>query len=99
MIWVDQDGCVSAAQYCSVFLSTVVKNISDAVRDAVLATAGGSLQGGGGSVGTLKNNGVQLADFHEMASKVPADLKTELDQLKQDIISGKVQVSSPAQPK
>lgn len=99
VIWVDQDGCVSAAQYCSVFLSTVVKNISDAVRDAVLATAGGSLQGGGGSVGTLKNNGVQLADFHEMASKVPADLKTELDQLKQDIISGKVQVSSPAQPK
>src|SRR5438874_1101992 len=72
---------------------------ADAVRDAVLATAGGSLQGGGGSVGTLKNNGVQLADFHEMASKVPADLKTELDQLKQDIISGKVQVSSPAQPK
>src|SRR5437764_961003 len=40
VIWVDQDGCVSAAQYCSVFLSTVVKNISDAVRDAVLATAG-----------------------------------------------------------
>jgi len=99
VIWVDQDGCVSAAQYCSVFLSTVVKNISDAVRDAVLATSGGSLQGGGGSVGTLKNNGVQLAPFHEMDSKVPADLKSELDQLKQDIISGKVPVTSPAQPK
>ncbi len=99
VIWVDQDGCVSAAQYCSVFLSTVVKNISDAVRDAVLAAASGSLQAGGGSTGTLKNNGVQLAPFHDMDSKVPADLKSELDKLKQDIISGTVQVTSPAQPK
>jgi basic membrane protein A len=99
VIWVDQDGCVSAQQYCSVFLSTVVKNISDAVRDAVLKAADGSLQGGGGSTGTLANNGVQLAPFHDLDSKVPADLKSELDQLKQDIISGKVTVTSPAQPK
>jgi basic membrane protein A and related proteins len=98
VIWVDQDGCVSAQQYCAVFLSTVVKNISDTVRDAVLKAADGALQGGSGSVGTLANNGVQLADFHQFADKVPADLKSELDQLKQDIISGKVKVSSPAQP-
>jgi basic membrane protein A len=99
VIWVDQDGCVSAQQYCAVFLSTVVKNISDAVRDAVVAAADGSLQYGGGSTGTLSNNGVQLAPFHDMASKVPADLQTELTQLKADIISGKVMVTSPAQPK
>jgi len=98
IIWVDQDGCTSASQYCSVFLSTVVKNMSDAVRDTVLKAADGSL-GAGGSIGTLANSGVQLAPFHEMDSKVPADLKSELDQLKQDIISGKVQVTSPAQPK
>jgi basic membrane protein A len=99
IVWVDQDGCNSASQYCSVFLSTVEKNISDAVRDAVLKTAEGSLQGGGGSTGTLANDGVRLAPFHEFDSKVPADLKSELDQLKADIVSGKVQVTSPAQPK
>ena len=98
VIWVDQDGCSSASQYCSVFLSTVVKNMSDAVRDTVLKAADGSL-GAGGSIGTLANNGVQLAPYHDMDSKVPADLKSELDTLKQDIISGKVQVTSPAQPK
>ncbi len=98
VIWVDQDGCNSAPQYCSVFLSTVVKNMSDAVRDTVLKSAEGTLAGGG-SIGTLENNGVQLAPFHDMDSKVPADLKSELDQLKKDIISGKVQVTSPAQPK
>src|SRR5690348_11266981 len=99
VIWVDQDGCVSAAQYCGAFLSTVVKNISDAVRDAVLGTADGSLKFGGGSIGTLANNGVQLAPYHNFESKIPADLKSEVDQLKQDIISGKITVTSPAQPK
>ncbi len=98
VIWVDQDGCVSAQQYCSVFLSTVVKNISDAVKDAVLKVEAGTLQGGTGSIGTLQNNGVQLAPFHDFDSKVPADLKAEIDKLKQDIISGTVKVTSPAQP-
>ena len=98
VVWVDQDGCNSASQYCSVFLSTVVKNISDAVKAAVLATAAGTLQGGSGSIGTLANNGVQLAPYHDFDSKVPADLKSEVDKLKADIISGAVKVSSPAQP-
>jgi basic membrane protein A and related proteins len=98
VVWVDQDGCVSAQQYCSVFVSTVVKNISDAVKQAVLATAAGTLQGGTGSIGTLQNNGVQLAPYHDLDSKVPADLKSEIDKLKQDIISGAVKVSSPSSP-
>jgi basic membrane protein A and related proteins len=100
VIWVDQDGCNSAAQYCSAFLSTVVKNIKDAVKEAVVKGAKGEkLDASAGFVGTLANNGVSLADFHDFASKVPAELKTELDQVKQDIISGKIKVTSPAQPK
>jgi basic membrane protein A and related proteins len=97
VIWVDQDGCVSAAQYCPVFLSTVVKNISDTVRDAALKADTDKLTGG--SIGTLANNGVQLAPFHEFDSKIDPALKAEIDQLKQDIISGKVTVTSPAAPK
>ncbi|HKD99013.1 MAG TPA: BMP family ABC transporter substrate-binding protein [Micromonosporaceae bacterium] len=98
VIWVDQDGCVSAAQYCSVFLSTVAKNIADAVKDAAMKASAGTLTGGG-SIGTLANNGVQLAPYHDLDSAVPAALKAEIDQLKQDIISGKITVTSPAQPK
>jgi basic membrane protein A and related proteins len=99
VIWVDQDGCNSAQQYCNVFLSTVVKNITDTVKDAAQKAADGSLQYGGGSIGTLQNNGVQLAPYHNFDTKVPAELKTEIDQLKQDIISGKITVTSPSQPK
>jgi basic membrane protein A len=98
VIWVDQDGCISAAQYCPVFLSTVAKNIADAVKAAALAASAGTLSGGG-SIGTLANNGVQLSPYNQFDSKVPAALKAEIDQLKADIISGKITVTSPAQPK
>jgi basic membrane protein A len=99
VIWVDQDGCNSAAQYCSVFLSTVAKNISDAVKDAAMKASAGTLAGTPGSIGTLANNGVQLAPYHQFDDKVPAALKAEIEQVKQDIISGKITVSSPATPK
>ena len=52
----------------------------------------------GGYVGTLDNGGTGLAPFHNFDSKVPADLKSELDQVKQDIISGKIKITSPSQP-
>jgi basic membrane protein A len=98
VIWVDQDGCVSAAQYCSVFLTTVQKNISAAVQGAAQkASAGSSLTGG--TIGTLANNGVQIAPYHDFATKVPQTLQDEVTQLKQDIISGKVVVTSPSSPK
>jgi len=35
---------------------------------------------------------VGIAPFHDLADKVPAGLQTEIDQLKQDIISGKLKV-------
>jgi basic membrane protein A and related proteins len=100
VIWVDQDGCASAQQYCGAFLSTVVKNIKDAVKQAAVTGAKGEkLDAANGFVGTLENNGVSLGGFNQFDSKVPAELKSELDTLKQDIISGKVAVNSPAQPK
>jgi basic membrane protein A len=97
VIWVDQDGCVSAAQYCSVFMTTVQKNISAAVQDATEKVSLGTLSGKG-TIGTLANNGVQLAPYHDWASKIPQSLQTEVDQLKQQIISGQVKVTSPAEP-
>ena len=100
VIWVDVDGCESAAQYCSTFLTTVVKNIPDAVKDAATKGAGApSTKLSGGTIGTLQNNGVSIAPYHDWDSKVPAELKAEIDKLKQDIIAGTVKVESPAQPK
>src|SRR5580693_7167954 len=36
MMWVDTDGCVSAAQYCKYFITSVTKGIQSAVKNAVL---------------------------------------------------------------
>jgi basic membrane protein A and related proteins len=100
VIWVDVDGCESAKQYCSTFLTTVVKNIPDAVKAAVLkGAAGEALTSTPGFLGTLANNGVSIAPYHDFDSKVSPELKAEVDKLKQDIIAGTVKVTSPAQPK
>ncbi len=98
-IWVDVDGCDSTPD-CAALLTTVVKNIPDAVKDAVLKGAKGeSLKPENGFLGTLANNGVSIAPYHEFDSKIDAALKAEVEQLKQDIIAGKVKVESPASPK
>ncbi len=97
MLWVDTDGCISAPQYCSLFISSVTKGIAVAVKQAVTDAASGSFQGGD-YIGTLQNNGVGLAPFHDFDSQVPSALKTELDQVKQEIISGAIKITSPSQP-
>jgi basic membrane protein A and related proteins len=89
MEWVDTDGCVSAAQYCQYFITSVEKGIQTAVKTAVLAAANGAFKGGA-YVGTLANGGVSLAPFHDFATKVPASLQAELTTIKADIISGKI---------
>ncbi|MEV6491796.1 BMP family ABC transporter substrate-binding protein [Actinoplanes sp. NPDC051633] len=100
VVWVDQDGCKSAEQYCDVFLTTVVKNITDAVEQAVAAGAAGQpLAADPGYLGTLENNGVSIAPYNDFDSKVDAGLKGEVDKLKADIIAGTVKVESASSPK
>jgi basic membrane protein A and related proteins len=100
VVWVDQDGCKSAEQYCDVFLTTVVKNITDAVEQAVSAGATNQpLTADPGYLGTLENNGVSLAPYNSFDSKVDATLKSEVDKLKADIIAGTVKVESANSPK
>ncbi len=89
MLWVDTDGCVSAAQYCKYFISSVTKGIQAAVKTAVLNAQSGSFKGGN-YIGTLANGGVVLSPFHDFASKVPAALQTELKTVQSGIESGSI---------
>ncbi|HEX5907968.1 MAG TPA: BMP family ABC transporter substrate-binding protein [Propionibacteriaceae bacterium] len=96
-IWVDTDGCVSAETYCSNIITSVNKVMDVAVRDTIKAAKDGSFSNEP-YVGTLENDGTGLAPFHEFDSKVPAELKSELDAVKADIISGKITIESKSQP-
>ena len=89
MEWVDTDGCVSAAQYCKYFITSVTKGITSAVKAAVMSAVNGSFAGGV-YVGTLKNGGAVLSPFHTFASKVPTSLQNELKTITQQIESGKI---------
>jgi len=89
MMWVDTDGCVSAAQYCKYFITSVMKGIQTAVKTAVVSAAKGTFKGGN-YIGTLSNGGVALAPYHQFDSKVPASLKSELAQVKAGIENGTI---------
>jgi basic membrane protein A len=93
MMWVDTDGCISAASYCKYFITSVQKGIATAVGNAVENAANGTFTGGN-YIGTLSNGGVGLAPFHDFQSQVPASLQTELGSVKADIISGKIKVAT-----
>ena len=97
VIWVDTDGCVSAPQYCKYFITSVTKNLSGSVTKYAEAAATGTFPSGN-YIGTLANDGTGLAPFHQFDSKVPAELKSELDKVKTDITSGKIKITSPSQP-
>jgi basic membrane protein A len=92
IIGVDTDMVVSAPEYESIILSSVLKNMNVAVFDAITAVVNGNFAGGV-YVGTLENNGVGLGPYHAFDSAVPAELKAEIEQLKADIISGALSVS------
>ncbi|UQX87815.1 BMP family ABC transporter substrate-binding protein [Jatrophihabitans telluris] len=98
VIWVDTDGFVSAPQYGSVFLTTAEKNIAQAVQKAVEDGSAGTYATTD-YIGTLANQGVGLADFHDFASKVNSTLQSELKTVAADIQSGKITIKSKSQPK
>lgn len=98
LIWVDSDGYLTAPDYKDIMLSSVMKTMGEAVEAVVKDDTEGKFSNEP-YVGTLANEGVQLAPFHDLDSQVPADLKAELEQIEKDIIDGKLKVESAASPK
>lgn len=96
-IWVDTDGCVSASEYCSLFLTTVEKHMNVAVEQTVKDTLNDAFKSGL-YVGTLENDGVGIADYHDLASQVPQELQDKIAELKQGIIDGSVSVDPTDYP-
>ncbi len=95
LIWVDTDGCKSVEDACDLFLTSVMKNMDVAVKDVTVAAAKGDFKGGTNQ-GTLENDGVGIAPFHDFDSQVPQALKDKLDELRQQIINGDIETSPPS---
>jgi basic membrane protein A and related proteins len=91
MVWVDTDGCVSVEEYCDLFLTSVMKNMDVAVFTAIEEALNDEFEGGL-YTGTLENGGVDIAPFHEFEDTVTDDVKTQVDEIRQQIIDGEITV-------
>jgi basic membrane protein A len=89
-IGVDVDQCYYTSAACEILLTSVEKEMGEAAVDTIKSVQDGKFQGGTNYVGTLKNEGIDLAPFNKMATKIPDALKKELEQVRQDLISGKI---------
>ncbi len=89
-IWVDTDGCVSAAEYCDSLLTSVVKGMDVAVEQAILASASGAFSNEIYS-GTLEDGGVSLAPYGPQAD-IDDELAAKIEELKGMIIDGTITV-------
>jgi len=90
-IWVDSDAYDLLPQIRSVLLSTVVKQIGNSVK-AVAADVAANKFTNESYVGTLANKGVSIAPYHDLSSRVPALLQSEVRKIGLDIAAGKLSV-------
>ncbi|GAB2824845.1 BMP family ABC transporter substrate-binding protein [Alpinimonas psychrophila] len=98
MIGVDADAFLTAPDISSLFLTSVLKQVGVGVSDVTNAAAAGTFDNTP-FVGTLANDGVGLAPFHDFSAKVKSGLQAELDVIKAGIIAGTIPVVSPSSPK
>jgi len=98
IIGVDSDLYETTPEFDELYLTSVMKQMTDATKQIVTEAAKGDYTADP-YIGTLENEGVKLAPLHDWESKVDPALVTELDAIKADIISGKITVTSPSTPK
>jgi basic membrane protein A len=92
-IGVDNDQAITIPQSAGAILTSAQKAIDVSVLDVIKKTSGGDL-GGEDYSGTLANDGVLLAPFHEFEDQISDEVKAEIEALKAAIIDGSVQVCS-----
>jgi basic membrane protein A len=98
IIGVDSDLYETAPEFKAMYLTSVLKQMTDAV-EKITTDAGNGEFTADPYIGTLENLGVDIAPLHDWESKVDPALVTELETIKADIISGKLKVESPSTPK
>jgi basic membrane protein A len=97
IIGVDSDWFLTAPDYASITLTSVLKNMDVTVLTAIQSLIDGTFVGGV-TIGDLPNGGVGLAPYHDLATLVSAELQTELDTVRAGIIDGTIPTTPPPAP-
>lgn len=89
VIGVDADWFYTYPDNADMILTSVVKKMDETTLKVIQEVIDGKFTGGK-IVGTLENLGVDLAPFHNLESKVPAEILADLDDIRAKIISGEI---------
>lgn len=93
LVGVDADFFETDPSTQDVVFTSILKNMKTSTYEAILA-AGEDKLDFAPYVGTLENDGVGLAPFHNFDSKISDTLVSELDTVKAGIIDGSIPVTS-----
>ncbi|HEX9016503.1 MAG TPA: BMP family ABC transporter substrate-binding protein [Chloroflexota bacterium] len=88
-IGVDTDQYLTVPEAQKVMLSSAMKLITPGVSDLVKTVKDGTFKGGN------FNGQVGLAPYHDLDSKIPADVKSKIDELTKGISSGSIKTNVP----
>jgi basic membrane protein A len=91
IIGVDADLYFTDPEKKHVYLTSITKRMDATVMQVIESAMNGSFQGGV-IVGSLANGGVDLAPFHDMEAMVPAELKSEIETIRKQIVDGTIKV-------
>jgi basic membrane protein A and related proteins len=94
MLGVDADVFETDPNTQDVILTSILKNMKVSTYEAITSAASDEEFDFAPYVGTLENEGVGLAPFHNFESKVSDSLASELDEVKAGIIDGSIPVTS-----
>ncbi len=85
-IGVDVDEYFFLPEVQDILLSSCLKRADNAVYDTVEDFLNNSFNGGGVYHGTLENEGVGIAPYHDFEEMIPDSIKVEIENIIQDII-------------
>lgn len=98
VVWVDADGFETNPEFQDIILTSIMKKMDEAITKTIKDDIDGKFTSEA-YIGTLANDGVGLAPFHNFDSAVSAETKAELDKIKEDIIAGTITVETAGTPK
>jgi basic membrane protein A len=97
-LWSDADGYYTLdTSFIPRLLTTVMKNIKTAVFDICTEHNSGNFSNAA-YIGTIANNGIGLAPYHDLESEVPEDLKAEIADLEAQMRDGTLVITSIYSP-
>lgn len=88
-IGVDYNWAASTPAYVDYILTSIMKRIDVSAASAIRAVVEGTYTSGV-HIGTLENGDVGLASFYGLGGLISAQVKADLEQIKADIIAGKI---------